>query len=377
MRSVSTSGFRLTGLNADALSLVSVYNLFPATGPREFLLPAQSPISVAVVGVGVFGRNHARVYKELEQQGEAVRLLGVVDPDVNRADAVAREFGCKGFGSVRQMLTTHSELQAASVAAPTVHHLIVARELMKAGVDVLIEKPLAATLAEAEELVALAATHKRIAQAGHLERFNPAVRATVPLLTKPMFFEVHRLSVFTPRALDVDVVLDLMIHDLDIVLAFAKSPVKEVRAVGLPILSGKVDIANVRLELESGCIANFTASRVSTERVRKLRFFQPRQYVSLDYGRQEVLVFTVGHDAAASATPSVNPQIGVTKPPVACEEPLHAELRSFLRAVRERSAPVVPLDDGRRALGLALEIVAAIREHGKKVDLAGIAKSKH
>ena len=328
-----------------------------------------------MVGVGVFGRNHARVYKELEQQGEAVRLLGVVDPDVNRADAVAREFGCKAFGSVQQMLTTHSELQAASVAAPTVHHLSVARELMSAGVDVLIEKPLAATLAEAEELVALAATHKRIAQAGHLERFNPAVRATLPLLTQPMFFEVHRLSVFTPRSLDVDVVLDLMIHDLDIVLAFAKSPVKEVRAVGLPILSGKVDIANVRLEMESGCIANFTASRVSTERVRKLRFFQPRQYVSLDYGRQEVLVFTVGHDGGAAATPTVNPQIGVTRPPVASEEPLHAELRSFLHAVRERSTPVVPLDDGRRALALALEIVAAIRDHGKKIDLAGMAKS--
>jgi len=355
--------------------------LFSATGQREFLLPShnlpsQNPTTVAVVGVGVFGRNHARVYKELELQGEPVRLLGVVDPDLSRADAVAREFGCKGFGSVHQMLTTHSELQAASVAAPTVHHLSVARELMKAGVDVLIEKPLAATLAEAEQLVALAATHNRIAQVGHLERFNPAVRATVPLLTQPMFFEVHRLSVFTPRSLDVDVVLDLMIHDLDIVLAFAKSPVKEVRAVGLPILSGKVDIANVRLEFESGCIANFTASRVSTERVRKLRFFQPRQYVSLDYGRQEVLVFTVGQDEAP-ASPSVNPQIGVTKVPVASEEPLHAELKSFLRAVRERSEPVVPLEDGRRALELALEILAAIREHGRKVDLAGIAKTKH
>ena len=349
---------------------------FPAIGHREFLLPSHNPISVAVVGVGVFGRNHARVYKELEQQGESVRLLGVVDPDIGRADAVAREFGCKGFSSVQQMLTTHSELQAASVASPTVHHLEVARELMTAGVDVLIEKPLAATLADAEELVTLAATHKRIAQVGHLERFNPAVRATVPLLTQPMFFEVHRLSVFTPRSLDVDVVLDLMIHDLDIVLAFAKSPVKEVRAVGLPILSGKVDIANVRLELESGCIANFTASRVSTERVRKLRFFQPRQYVSLDYGRQEVLVFTVGHDAV-SGMPSVNPEIGITKPAVASEEPLHAELKSFLRAVRERSTPEVPLEDGRRALALALDVVAAIREHGKKVDLAGIAKAKH
>ena len=329
------------------------------------------------MGVGVFGRNHARVYKELEQQGEAVRLLGVVDPDVSRADAVAAEFDCKGFGSVEQMLTTHSELQAASIAAPTAHHLAVARQLMKAGVDVLIEKPLAPTLADADQLVALAATHKRIAQVGHLERFNPAVRATLPLLTQPMFFEVHRLSVFTPRSLDVDVVLDLMIHDLDIVLAFAKSPVREVRAVGLPILSGKVDIANVRLEFESGCVANLTASRVSTERVRKVRFFQPRQYVSLDYARQEVLVFTVGPDARASdATPTVNPQIGVTRPAVAAEEPLHAELRSFLNAVRERSRPVVPLEDGRRALALALEILSAIRDHGAKVDLAGIASSK-
>lgn len=327
------------------------------------------------MGVGVFGRNHARVYKELELQGERVRLLGIVDPDVNRADGVAREFGCKAFGSVHQLLTTHSEVQAASVAAPTVHHLAVARELMKAGVDVLIEKPLAATLAEGDELISLADSHKRVAQAGHLERFNPAVRATVPLLTQPMFFEVHRLSVFTPRSLDVDVVLDLMIHDLDIVLAFAKSRVKEVRAVGLPILSGKVDIANVRLELESGCIANFTASRVSTERVRKLRFFQPRQYVSLDYGRQEVLVFTVGEDGLAAGMPSVNPQIAVTKPPVAAEEPLHAELRSFLQAVRERSTPLVPLEDGRRALSLALEILAAIREHGKNVDLAGMTKA--
>jgi predicted dehydrogenase len=284
---------------------------------------------------------------------------------------VAREFECKAFGSVHQLLTTHSEVQAASVTVPTVHHLAVARDLMNAGVDLLIEKPLATSLAEADEIVKLAAARKRIAQVGHLERFNPAVRATLPILTQPMFFEVHRLSVFTPRSLDVDVVLDLMIHDLDIVLAFAKSPVKEVRAVGLPILSGKVDIANVRLEFESGCIANFTASRVSTERVRKLRFFQPKQYVSIDYGRQEVLVFTV-ESGGAAANPSVNPQIGVTKPAVASEEPLHAELKSFLRSVRERSTPVVSMDEGRRALALALDILAAIREHAKKVGLARV-----
>ena len=330
-------------------------------------------MNVAVVGVGAFGRNHARVYRQLEQQGEPVRLLGVVDRDVARADAVAHEFGCRAFGSLEQLITTHSEVQAASVTVPTVHHLEAARALMSAGVDVLIEKPLATSLAEADELIALAQANHRVAQVGHLERFNPAVRATIPLLTQPMFFEVHRLSVFTPRALDVDVVLDLMIHDLDIVLSFVKSPVKEVRAVGLAILSGKTDIANVRVEFASGCVANFTASRVSTERIRKLRFFQPRQYISIDYGRQDVLAFTVGDDAGAGATPSVNPQIGMVKPPVTSEEPLHAELKSFLSAVRDRSVPVVPLEDGRRALALALEIVEHIHRHGDKINLEQLA----
>ena len=200
-----------------------------------------------------------------------------------------------------------------------------------------------------------------------MERFNPAVRATLPLVTHPMFFEVHRLSVFTPRSLDVDVVLDLMIHDLDIVLSFVDSPVKEIRAVGLPILSGKVDIANVRMEFDSGCVANFTASRVSTERVRKLRFFQPKQYISVDYGRQDVLVFSVGGDE--SGTPSVNPQINVAKPAITAEEPLYAELKSFLDSVRQRSQPLVSLEDGRRALAVALDIVSTIQEHGKKIHL--------
>jgi predicted dehydrogenase len=324
---------------------------------------------VAVVGVGAFGRNHARIYHELAQQGEAVRLVGVVDPNVTRADAVASEFGCRGFGSINQLVTTHSEVQAASVAVPTVQHLKTARELMEAGVDVLVEKPLAPSLAEADELVGLAQSLNRIGQVGHLERFNPAVRVTAPLITQPMFFEVHRLSVFTPRSLDVDVILDLMIHDLDIVLWLVKSPVKEIRAVGLPILSGKADIANVRLEFESSCVANFTASRVSTERVRKLRFFQPRQYVSLDYSRQEVLVFSVGQAGESAGTPSVNPQIKVAKPAIVAEEPLRAELRSFLEVVRTRSKPLVSFEDGRRALAVALDIVAAMREHGQKVQL--------
>jgi predicted dehydrogenase len=182
-----------------------------------------------------------------------------------------------------------------------------------------------------------------------------------------MFFEVHRLSVFSPRSLDVDVVLDLMIHDLDAVLAFVNSPVKEIRAAGLPILSNKVDIANARIEFESGCVANFTASRVSTERVRKLRFFQPRQYVSIDYGRQDVLIFTVGD---AAGTPSANPDIKVSKPSITPEEPLRAELRAFLESVRTRKAPPVPLEDGRRALAVALEVLAQIAAHADKLGLA-------
>ncbi len=332
-----------------------------------------------MVGAGAFGRNHARVYQQLQEAG-SVRLVGVVDPDTARANAIAREFSCEAFGSVEKMLGTHSDVQAASVAVPTVLHLEVARTLMEAGVDVLIEKPVAATLGEADELLRLASAHKRVAQVGHLERFNPAVRATLPLIKRPMFFEVHRLSVFSPRALDVDVVLDLMIHDLDVVLTFVKSEVKEIRAVGLPILSGKVDIANVRIEFESGCVANFTASRVSTERVRKLRFFQAGQYISIDYGRQDVLVFSVGGAAAASHSfakdanewgtqPSVNPRISMAKPPVTAEEPLLAEIKAFLRSVRDRSRPVVALEDGRKALELGLAILEEIGRHAGRIGV--------
>jgi predicted dehydrogenase len=332
-----------------------------------------------VIGVGAFGRNHARVYQQLQQAG-SVRLVGVVDPDTARTEAMAREFGCKAFGSVEKMLGPHGDVQAASIAVPTVLHLEVARTLMEAGIDVLIEKPVAATLGEADELLRLASAHKRVAQVGHLERFNPAVRAALPLINRPMFFEVHRLSVFSPRALDVDVVLDLMIHDLDVVLTFVKSGVKEIRAVGLPILSDKVDIANVRVEFESGCVANFTASRVSTERVRKLRFFQAGQYISIDYGRQDVLVFSVGGAAATAhsfakdanewgARPSVNPQISMAKPPVTAEEPLLAEIKAFLQSVRDRSRPVVGLEDGRKALELALAILEEIGRHAGRIGV--------
>jgi predicted dehydrogenase len=352
-----------------------------AMGDNRNMANSSEALRVGVVGCGAFGRNHARVYRDLQADAsQNVQFVGVADLDYARAQAVAREFGTQAFSSLNELIA--AGVQAASVAVPTVAHLEVARQLMQSGVDVLIEKPLAATVAEADELIDLAARHGRIAQAGHLERFNPAVRATLPLLTQPMFFEVHRLSVFTPRSLDVDVILDLMIHDLDVVLSFAKSPVKEIRAVGLPILSKKIDIANVRMEFESGCVANFTASRVSTERVRKLRFFQPRQYISLDYSRQDVLVLTVDEAPApdldpfnpASVAASAFPGITPFKPQVEQQEPLRAEVSSFLRAVRERSTPEVTLADGRRALAIAMQIVETIAAHSRHAHLMELTR---
>jgi predicted dehydrogenase len=339
------------------------------------MTPERKPINVAVIGAGAFGRNHARIYHQLQKESGQVRLVAIADLDPPRAASLAQDYaesGTRAFGSIRELIKG-DHIQAASVTVPTVEHLKVAGELMEAGVDVLIEKPLAATLADADELVRLARRTGRIAQVGHLERFNPAVRTTRALLTRPMFFEVHRMSVFTPRSLDIDVVLDLMIHDLDVVLSFVNSPVKEIRAVGLPILSGKVDIANVRMEFESGCVANFTASRVSTERIRKLRFFQPKQYISIDYSRQDVLVFTVAGDPgkplSGDATP-LGTQIQISKPAVHAEEPLRAELRAFVEAVQQRSQPLVSLEEGRNALALALEIVACIGEHSSRVNLS-------
>jgi len=336
---------------------------------------APSKVRVAVVGCGVFGRHHARVYHHLQQDGAAVELIGVLDTQAERGEAVAREFGVQAFSSLAQL---KGRIDAASVTVPTVHHLQVARELMGSGVDVLIEKPVAASLPETDELLGLAEHHKRVAQVGHLERFNPAVLATVPLVNQPMFFEVHRLSVFTPRSLDVDVVMDLMIHDLDVVLSLVKVPVGEIRAVGLAVISNKVDIANVRIEFENGCVANFTASRVSTVKVRKLRFFQPHQYISIDYGRQDVISIRVDERAAAALIsgqplPSAPvPGIAIDKPKVELREPLRSEIESFLDSVRNRTKPQVSLEDGRRALDLALKINAAIERHHSRAGLASI-----
>jgi predicted dehydrogenase len=342
-----------------------------------------------VAGAGAFGRNHLRVYRELETAGLGVALAAAVEPDAGRAAAVLAKYAIPVFSTVDELLGADLRLDAATVAVPTVHHHAVASVLLEAGLDLLVEKPLAASLAEADEMLALAAKHERILQPGHLERFNPAVLAVAPQLRRPMFFEAHRLSVFTPRSLDVDVVLDLMIHDLDIVLAFARSPVREVRAVGLPILSPKVDIANVRVEFESGCVANFTASRVSTERVRKLRFFEPLQYVSIDYARQELLVIRLDASVPAEIAAAVaggrvdaavlaqlaaagdhpSPGLSFVKPAVTPGEPLRLEILSFLDAVRTRREPQVTARQGRDALALALEIQTSMAAHAVRAVL--------
>ena len=348
-------------------------------------------IRVAVAGSGAFGSNHLRVYRELESEGHPVALVAAIEPDSARAKETAEKYSIPVFAGVDELLRADMKLSAASVAVPTVHHHAVASELLEAGVDVLVEKPISATLAEADALVALAERKQRILQPGHLERFNPAVLAVQPKLRRPMFFEAHRLSVFTPRSLDVDVVLDLMIHDLDIVLTFAHSPVREVRAVGLPILSPKVDIANVRVEFEAGCVANFTASRVSTERVRKLRFFEPRQYVSIDYARRDLLVIrvdgsvppeiaaalqsgaidpaTLAQLAAAGAAKGPGPGLSIAKPQVTPGEPLRLEIESFLESVRTRRAPRVTAQQGRNALALALEIQSSMAAHAVRAGL--------
>jgi predicted dehydrogenase len=356
-------------------------------------------LRVAVAGTGAFGKNHLRVYRELETAGLGVALVAAVEPNAARAAETAAKYAIPVYATVDELLSADLKLDAATVSVPTVHHHTVASVLLDAGLDLLVEKPLAATLAEADDLLSRAGKGQRILQPGHLERFNPAVLAIQPQLHRPMFFESHRLSIFTPRALDVDVVLDLMIHDLDIVLTFAASPVREVRAVGLPILSPKVDIANVRVEFESGCVANFTASRVSTERVRKLRFFEPRQYVSIDYARQDLLVIrldsgTATGAGAASLPPEIAaaiaagnadpallaklaaagaggpaPGLSFVKPPVTPGEPLRLEIISFLESVRTRQQPRVTAQQGRNALALALEIHASMAAHAQRAGL--------
>jgi predicted dehydrogenase len=336
--------------------------------------PAQS-IGFAVIGAGAFGSNHLRVIRELSAgSGDSVRLAAIVESDPARGQALHAAFpNSRIFHDVDACIAARAlgeiELHAASVCVPTSAHAAVASALLQAGIDVLVEKPIAASLAEADALIDLASRHQRILQVGHLERFNPAVLAVHPYIHMPMFFEAHRLSIFTPRSLDVDVILDLMVHDLDIVLSLVQSPVHSLQAVGLPVLSRKVDIANVRIEFASGCVANFTASRVSTERVRKLRFFQPHQYVSIDYARQDLLFIDVKPQDGVPDPASMLSGLALSKPAVAQGEPLRLEIESFLERVRTRQQPQVTGQQGRAALALALDINAAIAEHATRARL--------
>jgi len=305
---------------------------------------------VAVVGCGAFGRNHLRVAKESAR----ARLVAAVDIDPVRADAAARDYGCRAVAGWRELAGL---VDAAIVATPTTAHAEVAAGLMEAGIDVLVEKPIASAIPEAQRLEQAARLTGRVLQVGHLERFNPAVIALAGVVRLPLFFEIHRLNLFAPRSLDVDVVLDLMIHDVDLVLSMTGRMPEEVRAAGVRILSDKVDIANVRLAFPGGCVANLTASRVSTERVRKLRLFQPHQYISIDYAKQEGVAIRVGGNQQIDFQPLTAPK----------REPLAAQFDAFLDACERKSPPAVDASQATRALAVCLEILARIEEHGDTV----------
>ena len=311
------------------------------------------PIRVAVIGAGDFGRNHARVYRQLD----GVELVGIVDTDLDRARRVAAEFSTSALSGIESL---PGGIDAASVVVPTREHARIGCRLLEQGIDVLVEKPMASSLAEADQLLTTAARNNRILQVGHLERFNPGVLAVLPLLNRPLYFEVHRLGVFSARSLDVDVVYDVMIHDLDILLAMVDSPVTGIHALGIPVVTDKVDIAHARLDFASGAVANLTASRVSVDRVRKLRFFQHQEYISVDYARQDVLRIRV-------LQPGPQPQFDFEQVPIQQEEPLLGELRAFVNSVRNRTTPLVDGAAGRRALELADRVMDGILEHSRRV----------
>lgn len=312
-------------------------------------------IPIAIIGVGEHGRHHASGLTQVE----GAELAGVYDINMDRAREAAREFGVKAFETLDKTLRS---VRAVSVVIPTSQHAALAHQAFDCGVDVLLEKPVTRTLEEADELIRRAEAEKRILQVGHVERFNPGVVAARAISHDPVFFEVHRLGVFSPRSLDVDVVFDLMIHDLDLVLWMVDSPVKEVRAVGLAVLSDKVDIANARVEFENGTVANLTASRVSTEKVRKFRYFQPHEYVSIDFARRDALAISVNRDGPS-------PKIGFRNLEAIPQDPLCAELRSFVEAVRTRRPPLVGGREGRAALALAVRVMECIEEHAASVNL--------
>ena len=316
-------------------------------------MPSTSKPRVAVVGAGSFGRNHLRVI----QQSEHAELAGVLDTNSERAAEFASTHGCPVLTSLEDLA---GRADAAVVSSPTITHASIGCKLMELGVDVMIEKPIAHSIEAGRQLVETAARTGRVLQVGHLERFNPAVMALEAVITQPLFFEVHRLSEFSPRSLDVDVVLDLMIHDIDIILTLTGQPPEDIRAAGIHILSEKVDIANVRMQFPGGCVANLTASRVSTERVRKLRLFQPHEYISLDYSRQDAVRFTV--------KPPMS--IGYAPLPAVKDEPLRLELENFFDCITSRAAPRVTGQHGLSALEVACDILDKIEAHARLVAQA-------
>ena len=304
------------------------------------------PLQIAVVGVGHLGRHHARILSSID----GVRLVAVVDTKPGRAEEIASQTGTIGLTDYRQLL--ERGVDGVVVAVPTEIHGEVAMPFLERGIAALVEKPMAHSLTEADAMLAAAAASGATLAVGQTERYNPAVATMLPLVTSPRFIEVHRLGAFSERSLDIDVVFDVMIHDLDIILALVRSEVAAIEAVGVPVLTEKFDIANARLRFASGCIANVTASRISRDRVRKIRFFQPDAYLSIDYAAQEVEGWRlVRRDGQ-------RPEIQGGQIPVKQEEPLRRELVDFVRAVRERTPPIVDGAAGRRALALATEIAA-------------------
>ncbi|HVT59757.1 MAG TPA: Gfo/Idh/MocA family oxidoreductase [Thermoanaerobaculia bacterium] len=301
---------------------------------------------VGVVGTGAMGRHHVRILASLP----GAELVGVYDPRAEVAAAVAQEHGARVFSTLEALA---AQAEAVVLAVPTVHHAEMGSALLGRGLDVLVEKPLAASLAEADVLLAAAEAAGRVLAVGHVEFFNPVVQALLGLGLPPRFVEVQRLAVFSPRSLDVDVVLDLMIHDLQILHALDPSPVHEVRATGVPVLSPHTDIANARVELVSGCVANLTASRVSAERVRKLRTFLPRRYYSLDYQAQEIHGYRLEEGKAGRRIVPDNLELTQA-------EPLRRELEAFVAACRGEPVPLVGGRQGRQALETALAVAAAI-----------------
>jgi len=300
-------------------------------------------LRVAVIGVGHLGKHHARLLAGID----GAELVAVVDTVADRATAASEATGARALADFRELI---DQVDAVSIAVPTELHCEVAMPFLERGTAVLIEKPITRSVAEAEELIAAAARSGALLGAGHTERHNPAVSTVMPFVTTPRFIEVHRLGVFPDRSLDIDVVFDLMIHDLDIILAMVKSDVATIEAVGVPVLTDKFDIANARLRFSTGCIANITASRISKERVRKIRLFQPDAYVSIDCAEQEVEGYRlVRRDGE-------RPQIQGGKLPVTRDEPLRRELQDFVQAVRDKRRPLVTGDDGLRALKLAQAI---------------------